>query len=179
MLFRSPVPPKPEPPLPAPKKPEQPEINEEVIGWLIVHTPNKEPVQHNLKEGENHIGDERGASTGKLDIPVGGDKFVSRGHAVLLVNKNKNDLQYIISDNKSNLNGRKSTNGTYINGNSKRITENQIAELKDGDAIQVGETTLRLKTIQYADDADDAKTQVLEMDHEKTVIIDTGKTEIL
>jgi len=148
--------------------------NKSVIsGWLVVHTPKKNIVQYSLKEGENFIGDERGSSKDKLDISVGGDKYVSRFHAIIHVIKlsNNEGYSYYLTDDNSNPNGKPSTNGTYINGNSQRISSNQKIILNDGDSIQVGETILRLKTIKYAKNSEEAKTQVLQMDYEKTVVI--------
>lgn len=139
--------------------------NNSVLGWLIVHTKGKDPKTFDLKLGKNTIGDERGTSIGNLDITVGGDRYVSRFHALINVVKKDNNFYFFIEEQKP------STNGTYINGDSNRIIAKKKIRLNDGDAIQVGETTLRLKTKQYSKDIEDAKTQVLNLDYEKTIII--------
>lgn len=141
------------------------------VGWLIVHTEGKESVTHLLKEGKNFIG--RTTESNTADIPVEGDKYVSRYHAVLNVIKNNlGYYHYFLTDNDENGGKRTdSLNGTYLNGNLNRLSSAQQFEMKDRDTVQIGETKLVLKTPETVADQDEAETEVHEMDYEATVII--------
>ncbi|MBU0765155.1 MAG: FHA domain-containing protein [Bacteroidetes bacterium] len=142
-----------------------------VAGWLIVHTEGKQMATHPLKAGKNYIG--RTTAGYKPDIPVEQDKYVSRHHALLNVRLENNQYRYILTDNASNApeGGKKSTNGTFVNGNPERLPEDRPVILKDKDTVQIGETKLVLKTAEYVVNLDDAVKQVENMDYEKSVVI--------
>ena len=122
-------------------------------GWLVLHTEGCEPKTYALKEGKNRIG--RKTVTNAPDVPVENDIYVSRNHAMLVVKKAENlDYEYIIADN-TELLGKPSLNGTFINGSPERIDEKPV-KLKDGDTIQCGITKFVLQSAKAAIDVEDA-----------------------
>jgi len=136
---------------------------ENQVGWLIVHTEGKENITHHLKEGINSIG--RISSANTPNIPVENDKYVSRNHAVLqAIKSSSGKFVYMVSDSKS-------LNGTYVNGNPDRISETPY-ELTDGDTIQIGETKLVLKTLDSAQDMQQAVSLVQKMNYRNTIEIE-------
>lgn len=155
----------PEPsPIFKPKPPTHP-------GWLIVHTEGREAKEFQLIDGINYIGSPRQIDI-QPHIEVPDDPFVSRGHAVLCISKNpRGKYNYTLSDDANNQRKRKSTNGTYINGKSERVSDGATAILKDGDTLQMGETKLVLKTTETAATLDEAKTQVKNMNYLGTIFM--------
>ncbi len=148
--------------------------NMDELGWLIVHTEGKDPIHFPLIKGVNFIG--RPVPDIKPNIEVPDDIYVSRGHAILcVIEKSGDGWKYLLTDNNSNQRKSKSLNGTHLNGSQNRISENEEVQLKDGDTIQIGETKLVLKTPEIAKDIDEAKTQVLNMDYEKTIFKGNNK----
>lgn len=105
------------------------------IAWLIRHTEYQEAKNFPIYLGINIIG--RVMQSGKNSILFEQDAFVSRRHAVLYAH---NPTNFTLEDSVSANEGKASKNGTYLNGNPKRI--NQKISLKDGDTIQVGNTKL-------------------------------------
>ncbi len=144
-------------------------------GWLIIHTENKKTETFPLKEGRNLIG--RKTSKNIPNIPIS-DNYVSRHHAVVFVKQNqKYEYEYSIADNAEAL-GKPSMNGTFINGNTKRVGE-ELVKLNDGDTIQVGETKLVLKTTQVAIDVQSAVKLVGKTGYQKTVDVRTNRGGLL
>ncbi len=136
-----------------------------IAGWLILHTENTESLTYELREGKNFIG--RQATNYKPDIAIA-DTYVSRRHAVIVVRVSANYVyEYFIADN-ADIQGAPSMNGTYVNGETQRITENAV-KLKDGDTIQVGMTKLVLKTADVAIDVENAVKLVNKMEYKETV----------
>ncbi len=111
-------------------------------GWLILERGGKfQSIE--LQEGANKIGRLKIGST-TMDPLVQPDSFISREHAVLIVEKDKQGLfQYYFYDVGS-------SNGSYINkGTAQEQKLNNPQEqiyLKDGDVITLGLTRLILKT---------------------------------
>jgi hypothetical protein len=137
-------------------------------GWLVQHTEGREEVVHHLLEGENFFGTPAdGYST---DIAIENDRYVSRNHANIVVSKDflgRNN--YTLYDNGAGRSDRQSTNGTFVNGHSKRLPKEQQVFLRHGDTIQVGLTKLVLVDIEHAATPDAAKNLVLTQDYTATV----------
>lgn len=98
----------------------------------MVLTGDLRGSQFEIREGTSRLG--RGSD---MDIRISTDEYVSRHHADVVVRKNT--LQLVDGG---------STNGSYVN--AERVRK---VNLKDGDRILVGTTTLKLL---YADDIEKA-----------------------
>jgi len=145
-----------------------------VAGWLVVHTENREHLTYELFEGDNAIGRHDGPH--HVDIEIENDRYISRVHCVIKVKKDYlHRFHYLLVDNDKNRQGKPSTNGTFINGNEKRIPANHKVFLKDGDIVQVGETKLAFKSTSASDSFEDAAHSVIETDYTKTVAIKLNK----
>ncbi|MCB0644916.1 MAG: FHA domain-containing protein, partial [Phaeodactylibacter sp.] len=141
-----------------------------VAGWLIVHTEDKEPVSYDLFFGDNFFGTE--AEGYKVDIPIEGDKYVSRSHANIRISKDfLHRFHYELLDDGSRRPQGPSLNGTYVNGNQDRLPQDARVFLQDGDTIQVGETKLVFKSTMEAHSVEEAATSVLNTDYTATVIL--------
>lgn len=118
--------------------------NKPEIAWLIRHTQGKEPVFYALYEGGNVIGKETTAID--TDVAISDDVYVSYGHATLWLHKAPPALWVyeLYDDGSSRPDGKTSLNGTFVNGQTPRITEPVF--LQDGDTIQVGLTQFVFKT---------------------------------
>lgn len=145
-----------------------------VAGWLVVHTEDREHITYELFEGDNAIGRHDGPH--HVDIEIENDRYISRVHCVIKVKKDYlHRFHYLLVDNDKNRQGKPSTNGTFINGNEKRIPASHKVFLKDGDIVQVGETKLAFKSTSASDSFEDAANSVLETDYTKTVAIKMNK----
>lgn len=141
-----------------------------VAGWLIIHTENIEPLSYDLFVGENFFGTE--AEGYKVDIPIKNDIYVSRSHANIQITKDfLHRFHYELIDDGTGRKQGPSLNGTYINGNQKRIQKETKVFLKDGDTIQVGETKLVFKTVSQSISMKEAAQKVLVSDYTKTIIL--------
>jgi hypothetical protein len=96
-------------------------------GWLVTFDIEDFGVDFKILEGRNLIG-----SLATNDITIK-DSQVSSSHGLILCKKNK----FIITDEMS-------SNGTSINGED--LSPRDPYELKDGDEIKIGHTTLLFKT---------------------------------
>lgn len=136
------------------------------IAWLIRHTEDRPAKSFPLFIGANYIG--RETQPGRQMILIDDDPYLSRVHAVLLIEQRGKDHELYILDNASFNGGRASKNGTYINGHDDRITSKEM--LMEGDTIQVGNTKLvvRLNT----EPVNTIIHEVEESDYMKTVVID-------
>lgn len=171
--------PKPKPTKPTkPTPPTNPDVTKVVNkkegklvgGWLVVHTENKEPVSYDLYEGKNFFGTE--AEGYKVDIPVIGDKYVSRSHAHIEVSKDfLHRFIYLLKDDGTGRKQGASLNGTFVNGKKDRLPKDRSVYLRDGDTIQIGETKLVFKSTDSAHDVEDAVTSVLQSDYTKTILL--------
>ena len=145
----------------------------ERVGWLIVHTEGEEHKVYELFYGKNIIG--RPTENFKPDVPVD-DPYVSRRHAVIEVKTNQyNFNEFFISDNDEVNEGKKSTNGTYINANTERISE--PVKIIDGDTIQIGETKLVLKTSDINYTVEEALKLVKRQEYKTTVDFKSKKSK--
>lgn len=137
-----------------------------IAGWLIIHTEVKNHTSFELKFGKNIIGRKTPNFIGDVAID---DPFVSRRHAVIVVQLNKyNIYEYYIIDNKEVNDGKPSLNGTFVNGNLNRL-ENEPLRIIDGDTIQIGETKLVLKTSDINIDVEEAVKLVKRQEFQTTV----------
>ena len=102
-------------------------VRRKLRGWLV--TFDLKDMQHGvdfkLIEGRNTIG-----KSSSSDITID-DNEVSSDHALILCKKNK----FMLND-------KLSSNGTFLNGED---IEQKVKDLKDGDEIKVGHTTLLFK----------------------------------
>ena len=133
-------------------------------GWLIIHTEGKEQESQKLNSGINYIGREN--ENLNPHIKVKDDIYVSRGHAHIIAENG----DFFIYDNSGNQTGKESLNGTYINGNQKRLDE-KGQRINDGENIQIGETKFILKSIKNVSNKNDAINKVKEMSFTKTIVI--------
>lgn len=114
--------------------------NTEPLAYLVVHTENKQTKSFPLLEGDTIIG--RVEMIGENCIVIKDDEFVSRVHCFININYSKEGLITQIVDNGRFNNSKPSLNGTYYNGNPKRI---KFQNLKNGDTVQIGMTKLVYK----------------------------------
>ena len=111
----------------------------EVVGWLVVHTENKQTQTFDVYEGVNYIGRKK-REEGANSIVLDDDPFVSRTHAFIKVKCLDKDTQFVLYDGDGS---KPSVNGVFLNGNEKRI--NQHCSLSENDTVQIGTTKLVLK----------------------------------
>jgi len=111
----------------------------EIPGWLIVHDENTKSQILDLKAGENVIG--RLAKTNGPDVGIDTtDMYMSRHHCIISVIEGRDGAyQFLLSDKKMSI------NGTFHNINHRRLTEEDIVYIHDGDVVQLGETKVILK----------------------------------
>lgn len=111
-------------------------------GWLIRHTENQSSKTFILARGKNYIG-RKADPLFKPTIIIDDDTFISKIHAVLLVEENNDGFDFFLIDTPASNGGKASSNGTYLNGDTARISEK--TKLYENDTIQVGVTKLILK----------------------------------
>lgn len=136
------------------------------VAWLVRHTENQSAKTFPLFYGKNYIG--RNTQPDAPTIVIDEDPYVSRVHAVLEV-ININPLQIVVSDDSQGNKGKASKNGTYINGDERRL-QNKIM-IGPNDTIQIGMTKMivRLnntsihKIIQEVEESDYMKTVVIDV----------------
>jgi hypothetical protein len=105
----------------------KPTSRRKLKGWLVTFDNEEFGMDYKIVEGRNTIG-----KKASCEITVQ-DGEVTASHALILCRNDK----FIISDEMS-------TNGTLLNGND--LTPRETYDLKDGDSIRVGNTTLLFKT---------------------------------
>lgn len=98
-----------------------------VVGWLVVTQGPQKGEDFRLREGKNNLG--KGAD---CEICLQ-DQAVSGKHASL----SYKDGKFVLTD-------LDSTNGTYVNDFAEAVAR---VELKDGDVIRAGETSLKFKCL--------------------------------
>lgn len=136
------------------------------VAWLVRHTENQSAKTFPLYYGKNYIG--RNPQPDAPTVVIDEDPYVSRIHAVLEV-ININPLQIVVSDDSQSNRGKASKNGTYINGDERRL-QNKIM-IGPNDTIQIGMTKMivRLnntsihKIIQEVEESDYMKTVVIDV----------------
>lgn len=142
-------------------------------GWLIIHTKGHIPTEFELRVGTNHFGRLVDESKDVLAVYIADDDdpYVSRFHGKIEVFEQNEGFIFILTDNDENPLKKASKNGTYHNGNPNRLGKDDFIILKDSDAIQIGRTTLRLKTREKAKSLIQAVTQIIALDYEKSIRI--------
>lgn len=144
----------------------------EEVGWLIVHTENQPTITYSISEGDNFFG--RAEEGYLVDIPIKGDFYVSRCHANLKVTK-KIDKNYelVLFDNGERRDNSPSTNGTYLNGERKRLDKKSFSKIVHDDTIQVGQTKLVFKSKFHSPNYnfEEARKEVKESNYTATIII--------
>lgn len=144
--------------------------NSAVVGWLVVHTEGQPPSSFEMRPGLNFIG--REVSQYGNAISVVEDMYVSRLHAVVEARALGRTYEFIISDGLKNAGGKSSKNGTFINGNSLRLSSYEQKVLRDGDTIQVGYTKLVLKVKDKDQSTGEVIEEVGKTQYLKTVVFD-------
>lgn len=139
--------------------------NKTAIAWLVRHTENQSAKTFPIYYGKNYVG--RAEKPGTPTVVINEDPYVSRTHALLEVVE-VNPLQIMVYDEPSTNGGKASKNGTYINGDDRRLTKNMI--VKENDTIQIGMTKLRVRTNNTS--VQKIVQEVEESDYMKTVVID-------
>lgn len=133
--------------------------DDQVIGWLVLHTENVKPVVYELYKGSNMVG--RFTEEGKVDVAIHNDSYASRKHCLIQADYSGGQWLYVLSD-------QSSTNGTYLN--TEKLKKYDQLYLTDGDTIQVGRTKLVFKSMRESDNVSDAAKTVLDSDYEKTIV---------
>ncbi|MBX2924948.1 MAG: FHA domain-containing protein [Chitinophagaceae bacterium] len=110
--------------------------------WLIRHTENLPDKTFILTIGNNYMGRKADPALNPFII-LEKDSFISKVQAVISIEVADGSLAFYINDSAESNGGKASSNGTFINGNTQRIT--QKMKLEDGDAIQAGSTKLVLR----------------------------------
>jgi len=135
------------------------------VGWLIRHTENVPPQALPLYAGKNYIG-RKGSGKFKPFLTVEEDPHVSKVHAVIFADPGEIYLFYV-ADTASSNEGKASTNGTYVNGQEKRITDKMV--VRENDTIQIGVTKFVLR---YAEsDPDSLIREVSERPYTPTIVV--------
>ena len=139
--------------------------NKEAVAWLVRHTENQSAKTFPLYYGKNFIG--RNNYPGVPTIVISEDPYISRTHTMLDVTST-DPLQIIVSDGAVALGGKPSKNGTYLNGNERRIQRKEIME--ENDTIQIGMTKFLVKANKTS--INKIVQEVEESEYMKTVVID-------
>ncbi len=142
----------------------------DIAGWLVIHDERKATASYDIFLGDNFFGT---AGEGfEVDIPILNDRYVSRSHANIRVSKDfLHRFHYQLLDDGTRRPKGPSLNGTYVNGNEKRLPKDAQVFLRDGDTIQVGDTKLVFKTIDKSHNLEEAANEVLQSDYTSTVIL--------
>jgi hypothetical protein len=104
------------------------------LGPVLIAQSETKSVQFPLKSGENIVGRNTTGSDVSIDL---GDKYVSRRHANIRLEKNEEKLYISIED-------LESTNGTY-DKNKKKLKPKLRYPFLPGESYIVGLTKLTLK----------------------------------
>jgi pSer/pThr/pTyr-binding forkhead associated (FHA) protein len=144
--------------------PQQPSSSKSEVAWLVRHTENQSAKTFPLYYGKNYIG--RNPQMGPAII-LDEDPYISRVHALLEV-ININPLQVVVSDDANSNGGKPSKNGTYVNGDEKRLSRRMT--IGTNDTIQVGMTKLIVRLNNTS--IHKIVREVEESDYMKTVVID-------
>ena len=114
----------------------------EPAGWLVRHTENQTPKTYSLWKGNNYIGRKLHETLKPFQV-IDEDLFISRVHSVISVEGADDRFNFYIEDSAESNKGAESKNGTYVNGNEKRISSK--TKLNENDTIQIGVTKLILR----------------------------------
>ncbi len=147
-----------------PQKPV-PQPNKTAVAWLVRHTENQSAITFPLYYGKNFVG--RNPQTSSPAVVIDEDPYVSRIHALLDVIE-INPLQIAVSDDAASNGGKPSKNGTYINGDDRRLSKR--ITIRENDTIQIGMTKLIVRLNNTS--IHKIVQEVEESDYMKTVVID-------
>ena len=150
---------------------EDPEkASEDLAGWLTIHDENKKELSFDLFVGDNFFGKQGEADP--VDMLIDNDPYVSRSHAYIRISKDfLNRFHCQLLDDGSRRSKGPSLNGTFVNGNTKRLAKDSSVFLRDGDTIQIGETKLVFKSVEKFHNIEDAVDEVRKSDYMETVIL--------
>lgn len=138
-------------------------FNGSPVAFLVRHTENLSAKPFPLYAGDNYIGR---SPMGNHQIVIDDDAYVSRQHAIIRVNHSQHHTDIFVADDGSQ--GKPSKNGTYINGNEKRLTNPVL--IRENDTVQIGMTKLILRYNNTS--INKIVHEVEESEYMKTVIID-------
>jgi pSer/pThr/pTyr-binding forkhead associated (FHA) protein len=148
-------------------------IDSKTIGWLIVHTENIKSKSFELKAnrtlvvGRKEVGFQPDIA---INFEGNTDRYFSRKHMEITTEFDSASgiTRFFITD--TGTNGKGSTNGTFVDGQTKRILPGKRIEIFDGATIQAGRTKLVLKTANNVQNAMEATQIVAQSPYTKTII---------
>lgn len=143
----------------------QPQANPSAVAWLVRHTENQSAKTFPLYYGKNFVG--RANQPNNHTVVINDDPYVSRVHALLDVVA-INPLQIVVYDEAATNGGKPSKNGTYINGDDRRL--NKKLSIRENDTLQIGMTKLIVRLNNTS--IHKIVQEVEESDYMKTVVID-------
>lgn len=148
----------------------QPEIQHP--GWLIVHDERVNLQSFDLNEGRNIVG--RKASSATVDIAIETDDMtMSRRHCLIevVLNERRGEYDFLISD----LNA---LNGIILNSRiQRRLGENDVIYLNDGDTFQLGLTKIVFKRNTEMRVKEAVVREVANQPYEPTVVISKDRVQ--
>lgn len=108
----------------------------DIPGWLVSYASDKPSQTYGLMPGSNYIGRKADPAYHPFII-IDNDPYVSKVHAVVVVERGSSDKFYLVDAPVA------SKNGIFHNGSTERIAGK--INLNDGDTIQVGSTKFILR----------------------------------
>jgi pSer/pThr/pTyr-binding forkhead associated (FHA) protein len=144
---------------------QQPQPNASAAAWLVRHTENQSAKTFPLFYGKNFVG--RANQPSNHTVVINDDPYVSRVHAILDVVA-INPLQIVVCDEAATNGGKPSKNGTYINGDDRRLSKK--ITIRENDTLQIGMTKLIVRLNNTS--IHKIVQEVEESDYMKTVVID-------
>jgi hypothetical protein len=149
-------------------------VSGSIPAWIMVHDENTRPQTFELKTGKNLIGRKASVAVDKSSVAVDNiigieteDIYMSRGHCIIevLLNKRTGEYNFLVNDFKS-------TNGTIINAKvQKKLGEQDIFYLNDGDTIQLGMTKVVLRKNHALTNRSMAESETFNSPHMHTVVL--------
>ncbi len=143
---------------------EKLEMQKIIVGFLIVHDEMTKPQTFTIKTGKNCIGRKDKDKPCEIMIETE-DAYMSRNHCVIEGGMDKSGNICLILYDLGSL------NGTYLNGNPKRLSKEDKVYLEDGDTIQIGKTKVMVKLVKSSKTAEEARKNVMSLPYSKTVVI--------
>ena len=143
----------------------QAQPNALAVAWLVRHTENQSAKTFPLYYGKNFVG--RANQPTNHTVVINDDPYVSRVHAMLDV-ISINPLQINVHDEAASNGGKPSKNGTYINGDDRRLSKKLT--IRENDTVQIGTTKLIVRLNNTS--IHKIVQEVEESDYMKTVVID-------
>jgi FHA domain len=106
----------------------KPRLNRRLVGWIVSYTIDSMGVDYQIFEGRNTIG-----TDSRNNITLAHDVAISSHHLTILYRSGKFSAKDELS-----------SNGTFVN--DKEVEPDEVAILKDGDNVRIGETIFIFKT---------------------------------